>query len=227
MFALEVLALERRTALLLGASGLVGGELLKLLLESDLYRQVTIFVRTPLPIEHEKLRQVVVDFARLESYERHFYVDDVFCCLGTTRKKAKTKQQFIQVDYEYTLRAAALAEKCRVKSFLTVSSVGANPCSPFFYQRIKGETEEALQRLAIPSLHIFRPSLLVGKRREFRLGETLAGWLLCRLPFLFVGKWKKYKPVDARQLALAMFYRAASATSGVHIYECDELARIS
>ncbi|MFC0295998.1 NAD(P)H-binding protein [Geobacillus jurassicus] len=227
MFALEVLALERRTALLLGASGLVGGELLKLLLQSDLYCRVTIFVRTPLPVEHEKLQQVVVDFARLESYERHFYVDDVFCCLGTTRKKAKTKQQFIQVDYEYTLRAAVLAEKCRAKSFLTVSSIGANPCSPFFYQRVKGETEEALQRLSIPSLHIFRPSLLVGKRREFRLAEALAGWLLCRLSFLFVGKWKKYKPVDARQLALAMFYRAASATSGVHIYECDELARIS
>lgn len=114
-----------------------------------------------------------------------------------------------------------------MKSFLTVSSVGANPCSPFFYQRVKGEVEEALQRLSIPSLHIFRPSLLVGKRREFRLGEMLAGWLLCRLPFLFVGKWKKYKPVDAHQLALAMFYRAASAANGVYIYECDELARIS
>ncbi|WP_445613845.1 oxidoreductase [Geobacillus sp. YF-1] len=219
--------MERRTALLLGASGLVGGEVLKLLLQSDVYRQVTVLVRTPLPIKHEKLQQVVADFAQLESYERYFAVDDVFCCLGTTRKKAKTKQRFIQVDYEYTLRAAALAEKRRVKSFLTISSVGADPCSPFFYQRVKGETEEALQRLSIPSLHIFRPSLLVGKRREFRLGEALAGWLFGRLPFLFVGKWKKYKPIDAHELALAMFYRALSAADGVHIYECDELARIS
>ncbi|MGZ0085028.1 oxidoreductase [Caldibacillus thermoamylovorans] len=227
MVALEVGKLERRTALLLGASGLVGGEVLKLLLQSDVYRQVTVLVRTPLPIKHEKLQQVVADFAQLESYERYFAVDDVFCCLGTTRKKAKTKQRFIQVDYEYTLRAAALAEKRRVKSFLTVSSVGADPCSPFFYQRVKGEMEEALQRLSIPSLHIFRPSLLVGKRREFRLGEALAGWLFGRLPFLFVGKWKKYKPIDAHELALAMFYRALSAADGVHIYECDELARIS
>ncbi|MEB3749344.1 hypothetical protein EP10_000183 [Geobacillus icigianus] len=219
--------MERRTALLLGASGLVGGEVLKLLLQSDVYRQVTVLVRTPLPIKHEKLQQVVADFAQLESYERYFAVDDVFCCLGTTRKKAKTKQRFIQVDYEYTLRAAALAEKRRVKSFLTISSVGADPCSPFFYQRVKGEMEEALQRLSIPSLHIFRPSLLVGKRREFRLGEALAGWLFGRLPFLFVGKWKKYKPIDAHELALAMFYRALSAADGVHIYECDELARIS
>ncbi|WP_033017670.1 oxidoreductase [Geobacillus sp. FSL W8-0032] len=227
MVALEVGKLERRTALLLGASGLVGGEVLKLLLQSDVYRQVTVLVRTPLPIKHEKLQQVVADFAQLESYERYFAVDDVFCCLGTTRKKAKTKQRFIQVDYEYTLRAAALAEKRRVKSFLTISSVGADPCSPFFYQRVKGEMEEALQRLSIPSLHIFRPSLLVGKRREFRLGEALAGWLFGRLPFLFVGKWKKYKPIDAHELALAMFYRALSAADGVHIYECDELARIS
>jgi uncharacterized protein YbjT (DUF2867 family) len=224
---LEVLALECRKALLIGASGLVGSELLKLLLESDIYKQVTILVRRPLPIHHEKLQQVVIDFHKLESYERYFRVDDVFCCLGTTRKKAKTKQQFIQVDYEYTLRAAVLAEKCRVKSFLTVSALGANPRSLFFYYRVKGETEEALQRLAIPSLHIFRPSLLLGKRQEFRLGEKMAGWLLCRLPFLFIGKWEKYKPVEAKQLAFAMFCVATSCQTGTHIYESDQLARIS
>ncbi|QPA31834.1 oxidoreductase [Thermaerobacillus caldiproteolyticus] len=219
--------MEGRTALLIGASGLVGSELLTLLLESDIYRYVTIFVRRELPIKHRKLQQVVVDFNELESYEHYFHVDDVFSCLGTTMKKAKTKQQFIKVDYEYTMRAAALAEKCDVKSFLMVSSLGANPRSPFFYNRVKGETEEALKQLTIKSLHIFRPSLLLGKRQEFRLAEKLAEWLLSLLPFLFIGKWRKYKPVEAKKVALAMFYAATSCQKGIYIYESDHISHIS
>ncbi|ANB58624.1 NAD dependent epimerase/dehydratase family protein [Anoxybacillus sp. B7M1] len=216
-----------RTALLIGASGLIGSELLMLLLQSDDYQHVTILVRRELPIEHHKLEQVVIDFKSLEKYERYFCVDDVFSCLGTTMKKAKTKQNFIQVDYEYTLRAAALAEKCHVKSFLTISSVGADPQSPFFYNRVKGETEEALQRLAIQSLHIFRPSLLLGDRQEFRLSEKAAEWLLSHMPFLFIGKWRKYKPVEAKKMALAMFQAARSCPKGTHIYESDQVAHIS
>jgi uncharacterized protein YbjT (DUF2867 family) len=219
--------LEDRTALLIGASGLIGSELLRLLLESDAYQRVTILVRKPLPIEHEKLQQVVVDFNDLEAYESHFYVDDVFSCLGTTMKKAKSRQSFIKVDYEYTMRAAALAEKCHVKSFLTVSSIGANPQSPFFYNRVKGETEEALQRLAIKSLHIFRPSLLLGHRQEFRLAEKTAEWVLCRLPFLFVGRWRKYKPIAAKTVALAMLRAALSREKGIYIYESDEVAHLA
>ncbi|MBB5323898.1 uncharacterized protein YbjT (DUF2867 family) [Anoxybacillus tepidamans] len=219
--------MEDRTALLIGASGLIGSELLTLLLESDVYKRVTIFVRRKLPIEHEKLQQVVIDFNELEAYERYFYVDDVFSCLGTTMKKAKTKQRFIKVDYEYTMRAATLAEKCHVKSFLTVSAIGANPQSPFFYNRVKGETEEALQRLAIKSLHIFRPSLLLGDRQEFRLAEKTAEWVLCRVPFLFVGKWRKYKPIEAKKVALAMFYAATSCQKGIYIYESDQVTNIS
>ncbi len=219
--------MEGRTALLIGASGLIGSELLTLLLESDIYKHVTIFVRRELPIKHRKLQQIVIDFDDLESYEAYFRVDDVFSCLGTTMKKAKTKQQFIKVDYEYTMRAAALAEKCNAKSFLTVSALGANPQSLFFYNRVKGETEEALQRLAIKSLHIFRPSLLLGKRQEFRLAEKAAEWLLCRLPFLFIGKLRKYKPIEAKKVAFAMFCAATSCQKGTYIYESDQVANIS
>lgn len=222
-FILGVFVLEDRTALLIGASGLIGRELLALLLQSDVYERVTVFVRRRLPIEHEKLEQVVIDFNQLESYERYFYVDDVFSCLGTTMKKAKTKQKFIQVDYEYTMRAATLAEKCHVQSFLTVSAIGADPHSPFFYNRVKGETEEALQRLAIPSLHIFRPSLLLGKREEFRFAEKTAELVLGRLPFLFIGKWRKYKPIEAKQVARAMVHAATVCRKGIYIYESDEV----
>jgi uncharacterized protein YbjT (DUF2867 family) len=217
------LILKKRTALLIGASGLVGGELLQLLLRSEHYERVTAFVRRPLMCEHEKLQQITIDFEEIEKYEDYFHVDDVFSCLGTTMKKAKTKQQFIKVDYEYTLRAAKLAETCLVKSFLVVSAVGADPESMFFYNRVKGETEEALQRLTIKSLHIFRPSLLLGERNEFRLGEKTAEWLCNGLSFAMVGKLEKYKPIEAKEVALAMYNAALSGKQGVHIYECNEI----
>ncbi|WP_043965116.1 oxidoreductase [Anoxybacillus thermarum] len=223
LFCLGGLHLRQRTALVIGASGLVGGELLQRLLRSEHYEQVTVFVRKQMACKHEKLKQVVVDFDNIEQYEEYFHVDDVFSCLGTTMKKAKTKQQFIKVDYEYTLRAAKLAEKCHVKTFLFVSAIGADPHSMFFYNRVKGETEEALQRLTIRSLHIFRPSLLTGERQEFRLGEKTAEWLSHGFSFAFVGKWEKYKPIAAKQVAEAMYYAALSEKQGVYIYECSEM----
>ncbi|WP_244149294.1 oxidoreductase [Anoxybacillus pushchinoensis] len=215
--------MRQRTALLIGATGLVGGELLEQLLRSEHYERVTVFVRKPIACTHEKLQQVIVHFDQLEQYEEYFHVDDVFSCLGTTMKKAKTRQQFIKVDYEYTLRAAKLAEKCHVKTFLFVSAIGADPHSMFFYNRVKGETEEALQRLTIRSLHIFRPSLLTGAREEFRLAEKTAEWFCYGFSFAFVGKWKKYKPIAAKQVAEAMYYAALSEKQGVHIYECSEM----
>ena len=222
-FCLGVLILESRSALLIGASGLIGNELLKLLLQSDLYQRVTILVRRQLPIQHTKLQQIVINFDDLEKYESCFKVDDVFSCLGTTRKKAKTKQQFIKVDYEYTIRAATLAEKCNTRSFLTVTSIGADPESLFFYNRVKGETEEAIQRLSLKSVHIFRPSLLLGKRKEFRVLEKLAEWLFHSVSFAMIGKFRKYKPIDAKKVAQAMYDAALSCKNGVYIYESDKI----
>lgn len=130
--------MNKRTALVLGASGLVGQEVTQLLLDSDYYDSVMVFVRKPLQWEHEKLQQKQVDFSILEEYKEFFAVDDVFSCLGTTIKKAKTKANFKKVDYEYTLRAACLAEKQGVQNFLVISSMGANPKSLFFYSQVKG-----------------------------------------------------------------------------------------
>lgn len=163
--------MNERTALVLGASGLVGQEITRLLLDSDYYDSVTIFVREPLQLQHEKLQQKQVDFSVLEEYKEFFAVDDVFSCLGTTIKKAKSKANFKKVDYEYTLRAACLAEKQGVQNFLVISSMGANPKSLFFYSQVKGKMEEELKKLVIGGIHIFRPSLLVGNRQEYRFGK--------------------------------------------------------
>jgi uncharacterized protein YbjT (DUF2867 family) len=227
IFDLGVLILESRTALLIGASGLIGNELLQLLLQSDIYERVTILVRRSLPIQHPKLQQIIINFDDLEKYEPLFHVDDVFSCLGTTMKKAKTKQRFIKVDYEYTLRAAALAEKCNVKSFSTVSALGANPQSLFFYNRVKGETEEAIQRLSLKSVHIFRPSLLLGERKEFRLLEKVAEWMYYGFSFAMKGKFRKYKPIEAKKVAMSMYYAAISCKKGVHIYESYKMENVS
>ncbi|ABS21841.1 oxidoreductase [Bacillus cytotoxicus] len=215
--------MNKRTALVLGASGLVGQEVTQLLLDSDYYDSVTIFVRKPLQLKHEKLQQKQVDFSILEEYKEFFAVDDVFCCLGTTIKKARTKANFKKVDYEYTLRAACLSEKQGVQNFLVISSMSANSKSVFFYLQVKGKMEEELQKLGIEGIHIFRPSLLLGERKEFRFGERMAGKIFGLLPFIFKGTLKKYKPISAEQVARGMYLAALHEEAVIHIYNSTEI----
>lgn len=217
----KVKEMSERSAVLLGATGLVGRELLSLLLESKVYSQITILVRNKLLIQHEKLRQVEVNFDELYKYEDEFNVDDVFCCLGTTMKKAKTKANFLKVDYEYPLAAAKLAEKKRVRSFLTITAIGADLRSPIFYNKVKGQTEEDICHLYIRSTHFFRPSLLLGQRSEIRLGEKVGEYALKSISMFLIGKWRKFKPIKAENVAKAMLEAALEERQGVHIHESD------
>jgi uncharacterized protein YbjT (DUF2867 family) len=218
--------MNKRKALVLGASGLVGQELTQLLLNSERYDSVTILVRKPLALEHEKLHQQQGDFSTLEAYRELFTVDDVFSCLGTTIKKAKTKENFKKVDYEYTIRAARLAEQQDVRNFLVISSMGASSKSRFFYSRVKGEMEEEAQKLSINGIHIFRPSLLVGNRQEFRFGEKIAEKVSAIVPFIFKGALKKYKPIPAKEVAKGMCKAALRNESGTHIYNSEQITTI-
>jgi uncharacterized protein YbjT (DUF2867 family) len=218
--------MNKRIALVLGASGLVGQEITHLLLNSDYYDSVTILVREPLQWNHEKLQQKQVDFSNLEAYKELFAVDDVFSCLGTTIKKAKTKENFKKVDYEYTLRAARLAEQQHVKNFLVISSMGASSKSLFFYSRVKGEMEEEVQKLAIDGIHIFRPSLLIGDRQEFRFGEKVAEKISGIVPFIFKGALEKYKPIPAKEVAKGMYITALRNEFGMHIYNSEKIVTI-
>ncbi|MFD3445880.1 oxidoreductase [Microbacteriaceae bacterium 4G12] len=209
----------KRTALVLGASGLVGQEIVQVLLDSAHYSSVTALVRRPLECKHEKLQQQIIDFHTLEQYGNFFHVDDVFSCLGTTIKKAKTKENFIKVDYEYTIRAAKLAEQQGAQNFLVISSMGASQKSKFFYSRVKGEMEEDIKSLSIRGIHIFRPSLLLGEREEFRFGEKFAEQVARILPILFKGPFRKYAPITAKQVAKGMYEVALANETGIHIYE--------
>ncbi|MBP1933345.1 NAD-dependent epimerase/dehydratase family protein [Ammoniphilus resinae] len=210
-----------KKALILGSTGLVGSHLLDLLLQDEQYEQVMVIVRNRLEIPHPKIQQVVVeDLSQMNQYKDCFHVDDVFCCLGTTMKKAKTKERFKRVDYDLPYLAASISKKEGVQRFLLISSMGADVHSRFFYNRVKGEAEKSIQALHLPAFFIFRPSLLLGKRKESRLGERISGWISKPLSFLMK---QKYRPIQAADVASAMHKMAQTYLPGTQIFENDQI----
>lgn len=213
-----------KKALVLGATGLIGSHLLELLLKDEAYGEVLVFVRRTLPISNPKLRQIQLEnFHQLDQYEADFRVNDVFCCLGTTIKKAKSKALFKEVDFTFPLLAAKLAIAQDADRFLLVSSMGADVNSRFFYSQVKGEVEKAIQDLGLRTFLIFRPSLLLGDRAEFRLGERLSGWISQPLSFLFAGSLRKYRPIQAARVAEVMHRMAQTFLPGTQIFENDQM----
>ncbi len=204
----------QRSALLLGSTGLTGGLLLQLLLDSAAYSTVTIYVRKTTGIIHLKLKELVVDFDTIESAVE---ADDVFCCLGTTIKIAKTKEAFEKVDLHYPLKIAALQHKAGSIQFLVVSAMGANKNSSIFYSRTKGLMEEGLTKIGFESLYIFRPSFIVGDRKEERMGEKIGIVIFKILSPLMIGPLKIYRPVKAADIALNMIKYALKNEKGDHI----------
>jgi uncharacterized protein YbjT (DUF2867 family) len=218
---------KKKSALLVGATGLVGGELLTLLLDHSGYEKVKVFTRKPLNNNHPKLEQIGMDFDDLNLYKEHFNVTDVYCCLGTTIKKAGSQSAFRKVDYDYPVVLAKLAEERNVEKFLIITAMGADKSSKVFYNRVKGKVEEELRNSGIGTLHIFRPSLLLGERQEFRLGEKLAIILSPVLSIAMVGVLRKYKPIQAKNVAKGMFIAGQTQKTGIFIYPSDEIQEIS
>ena len=199
-----------------GATGLVGGELVRQLAALPAYSAVRILTRRVLDTRLPGVEQLVVDFERLDTLADQLTADDVFCALGTTIRKAGSQAAFRRVDHDYVLDVARLARARGARHFLLVSSIGANPASRVFYGRVKGDIERAIQLLGYPSVTIIRPSLLLGHRAEFRLGEVLAKPLGVLLP-------RRYRPVHASAVAATMIAAAADPSSGVRIIESKEI----
>ncbi len=176
---------------MLGASGLVGSSLLKYLLEDHSVKKISLFVRKKLDITNPKLTQIIVDYNNLESYSEFFQVDHIFCCLGTTIRTAGSRDAFKQVDFHYVIESAKLGKEKGVKNFSVVSAMGSNSKSRIFYNRVKGEMENSLQKIGFESLHIFRPSLLLGNRAEIRKGEKVGAVLSRVFSFAFIKGLKK------------------------------------
>ena len=206
--------MTQRSALLLGSTGLTGGILLDLLLASPDYTKVIIYVRKPTGLNHPKLKEQIINY---ESIDSAVSADDVFCCLGTTIKIAKTKEAFEKVDLDYPLKIASLQHKAGSKQFLVVSAMGANATSSIFYSRTKGLMEKGLTKIGFESLYIFRPSFIVGDRKEKRMGEKIGIIISTILSPLMIGPLKKYKPVTAADIALNMIKYALKNEKGDHI----------
>lgn len=216
-----------RTALLLGATGLVGGHCLELLLEDDAYEKVVSIGRRKSRHEHAKLIHHTVDFERLDDSAHLFHCDDLFCCLGTTIKKAGSQDAFRMVDFTYVRESARLASEQGTEQFLLVSALGADAHSRIFYNRIKGEVEEAVARFPFHGVHIFRPSLLLGERAEFRAGEVVAEKAMKVFSLFLVGRLRKYRAVRALTVARAMIKAARRQAACVNIFESDRIAEMA
>ena len=215
-----------RTALVAGASGLVGGHVLRLLLDGPEYDRVTVLARRALPITHKKLEQRVLEFDRLAQTADFPRVHDVFCTLGTTIRRAGSQDAFRKVDYSYVVELARVAVRHRASQYLVVTALGADPHSRVFYNRVKGEVEEALRRFSFDGIHIFRPSLLVGRRTESRLAERMAAMFSPLVAWAFVGPLARYRPIKAHVVARAMVRTAREATRGVRVYESEAIRRL-
>jgi uncharacterized protein YbjT (DUF2867 family) len=210
------------TAILAGATGLVGGECLRRLLASPRYERVVVVTRRKLadvPADR-KLRQVVTEFENLGEVRDRLRGDHVFCALGTTIRKAGSQERFRAVDYEYPLRLAQLTRKNGARHFSIVSALGASRTSPFFYSRVKGEMEEGLQQLGWPSLAIVRPSVIAGDRAESRPLERLSELLLRYAP-------ATWRPVPAGDIAAAMIVMALRERPGVTVLESREISAVA
>ena len=213
--------MNARTAILAGATGLVGGHCLHVLLESPVYKRVIAVVRRPLSETHSKLEQHIVDFELLGELDAAGA--DVFCALGTTIRKAGSQEAFRQVDYAYPVLLAQRASDAGARQFVLVSSAGANSNSRNFYLRVKGETENAVSVVPFEAVHIFRPGFLAGKRDEPRPGERAAIAVAKRLSFVFAGGLKRYRPIEAVKVARAMVAAAVEGRPGRHVYHWPEI----
>lgn len=207
-----------KTALVLGATGLIGDFLTHRLTESSAYERVKVLVRKPLSWQHPRLQEIQFDFDRPNGLLTR--ADDVFCCLGTTMKKAGSRDAFRKVDYQYPLDIARLSLANGAQQFAIVTAMGADTGSTFFYNRVKGEVERDLTALRFPTLLIFRPSLLLGNRTENRLGERLAEGAMRLLSPLIPAK---YKGIEAAKVANAMLTTMQQGLTGRHVFESDQL----
>jgi uncharacterized protein YbjT (DUF2867 family) len=209
------------TALLAGATGLVGGELLRRLLTSPRYARIVVLTRRPLPgAASAKLHVVVTEFDRLGGVREELAADHAFCALGTTIAKAGSRANFRKVDHEYVLRVAQLARMQGARHFSVVSALGASAGSPFFYSRVKGEVEAALRQMRWPSLSILRPSVIAGERAEHRPLERLGERLLALGP-------DAWRPVQASDIAAAMLALALREADGVTVVESKEIRALA
>ena len=212
-----------RTAIIAGATGLIGNLLLeKILVDTD-FDSVLVISRKPLLINNPKLKTILCDFDKLETVAESISATHAFCCLGTTIKKAGSKEAQFTIDHDYVVRFGELCKQIGISHLGVISSLGANAQSSNFYLNTKGKMEESLKALQFNSLHIVRPSLLLGNRKELRMGEKISMAVFPLLSFLLVGPLKKYKAIKADIVAAFLLEQSKKSSSGITIFENNEI----
>ncbi|MEW5843030.1 MAG: NAD(P)H-binding protein [Bacteroidota bacterium] len=196
-----------KTAIVIGATGLIGRQLVSKLLDDNRYEIVKTFVRRSSGVHNAKLQEHVIDFDRIEEWKNEITGDELFSALGTTIKQVGSKEAQYKIDYTYQFEVAKAALENNVQSYILVSSYGADSKSKNFYLRIKGELEEAISILQFEKTIIFQPSLLLGERKEKRTGETIAAFFSVPLTKI-IPLLKKYMPIEAATVAQAMINSA-------------------
>lgn len=214
-----------RTAVIFGATGLVGSNLLEILLEAKEYRKVIVISRRSLGISNPKLEEILVDYDLLSSREIKFSADAAFCTLGTTQKKTPDRNQYHKIEHDYPLMAARLSKENGVRHFAYNSSIGADLKAGTFYLKTKAETELDISRVGFDQYYIYRPSLITGQRNEKRFAEDISKWIFRLVDPLLAGKFKKYRSISARKIAYSMYRNSLSVEKGQFILESDEIDR--
>ena len=215
-----------KTALIFGSSGLIGNHLLNKILQSNKYDHIKIFVRSIPKIDNSKVETIQTDFNNLEKYKDSIVANDCFFCIGTTKKKAPDKNEYRRIEYNIPVEIAQIAKSNSVDSFIYISSLGANPNASGNYLKNKGQVEEELKKLNFTKLAILRPSILLGERKENRVGEKIGMFVMQMLSPLFLGNLKKIKPIKAEYVAKAMFVIAQNGYQK-NVFESDQIVEIS
>ncbi|CAA9195878.1 NAD(P)H-binding protein [Flavobacterium collinsii] len=215
-----------KKAILYGASGLVGSYILENLLNNNNYEQVIIVVRKDLNIQHPKLKALIGDFNSLPKVVKDIQADEVFIALGTTQKKTPDKKLYYQIDHDYPILAAKLAKENGAKAVFLVSALGANAKSSIFYTKLKGETEQGIITLDLQHTYIFRPSIILGDRKESRPMEKVFIGIFKLINPLFVGSLSKYKGIEAEDIAKAMVKSADQLDQKVKIVHWEEMTAL-
>lgn len=216
----------KKSAIILGASGAVGHELLQLLLADERYDTIKLFSRSKSDISHAKIEEHVIDMFELANYKAVFTADEVYCCIGTTKAKTPDKETYKKIDFGIPAVAAKLAKENDIQAFIVISAIGADADSSIFYNRTKGEMQEAVLGESIPKTHILQPSLIVANRKENRVMENVAEGFMWLLNPLLFGNAAKYKSIKAKTIAKAMVKLANNGYNDV-IITSDKIREIA
>ena len=215
-----------KTAIIFGSSGLIGNELFRTILLNNSYDKIKVFVRSIPEVNNPKVEIIQTDFKNLEKYKDKLKGDDCYFCIGTTKKDTPDNDEYRRVEYDIPIEVAKITKENSVNSFFYVSSIGANPNASSKYLKNKGQVEEELKNLNFSRLAIIRPSLLIGNRKSFRLGEVIFTPIMNTLTLFACGGFKKYKPIKIENVVKAILYISKNDLNEI-VFESDELERIA